>query len=222
MKIAGRGRDGPCGPPPAQIRTSGLRSIRLLARVIAAPAVPSAILLTAHGLPALRPAYASTRMALPLRRRLPSCSSAPVRPVCSEPSSLLCSGPTAKLRASSATATSFPTRSALDCSTGLLPGRRILALPIPAYDASEHAQVSDRAGSASPLPVRATQRGLPRALTASAPESCTLISGLNTGPTYPLSTLHERHYCRSCMTGGQGGWLGLPCWGLAPLPSYRF
>src|SRR5262245_47656184 len=31
----GRGRDGPCGPPPAQIRTCGLRSIRLLAQVIA-------------------------------------------------------------------------------------------------------------------------------------------------------------------------------------------
>ena len=48
MLSAGRGRDGPCGPPRAQIRTSGLRSIRLLAQVVASPLMTSAMLFLAH------------------------------------------------------------------------------------------------------------------------------------------------------------------------------
>jgi hypothetical protein len=107
-----------------------------------------------------------------------------LQPLCSRTSTVLRSAPTPKIRASSATVTSFPTRSALDCSTGLLHGRRILALPIPAHDESVHAQVSDPAPFAQPLPERSERCCLPRALTTSAPGSCTLISGLNTGPAH--------------------------------------
>jgi hypothetical protein len=120
---------------------------------------------------------------------------------------------------------SYPSRRGL-CWTaplcGLLHGRRILALPIPAHDASVHAQVEYPAECMQPLPKRSACSCLPRALTVSALRSCTLISGLNTGPTHPLSTLHEWHCCRSRMTRGQSGWLGLLCWGLTPLPSCRF
>src|SRR5262249_29544124 len=82
--------------------------------------------------------------------------------------------------------TPFPTRSALDCSAGTDCSMAFSsqALPIPAQVASVHAQVCDPARSVLPLPKRAEPYRLPRALTASAPGSCTLISGLNTGPAH--------------------------------------
>jgi len=47
---------------------------------------------------------------------------------------------------------------------------------------SDHAQVSDPAGSVQPWPYWAAPCCLARVRTASASESCSLISGLTTGP----------------------------------------
>jgi hypothetical protein len=122
------------------------------------------------------------------------------------------------------TVTPFPTLTALDCSTAvdrsMADALRLSRLG--AHDASVYAQVSDPAECFHPLPKRDGRYCLPCVGTTSALGSCTRISGLNTGPTHPLSTLHERHCCRSRMTWGQSGWLGLLCWGLTPLPSCRF
>jgi hypothetical protein len=120
--------------------------------------------------------------------------------------------------------TPFPTRSVLDCSTAvdcsMTDTPRLSRLG--AHDASVHVQVCDPAECVHPLPKRDEHCCLPCVGTMSALESCTLISGLNTGPAHLLSTLHERHYCRSRMTRSQSGWLDLLCWGLTPLPSCRF
>ena len=147
-----------------------------------------------------------------------------LQPVCSGTSTVLRSGPTAWVRPSSAYGHALPDAigAGLLRACGSLHGRYTQALPIPAHDACVHAQVSDPAECLLLWPERAADFCLPCVGTTSALESCTLISGLNTEPTHLLSTLHKRHYCRSCMTRSQGGWLGLPCWGLAPLPSYRF
>jgi hypothetical protein len=107
-------------------------------------------------------------------------------PICSETSSVLCSGPIAWARSSSAYAHALPDAigAGLLHRCGSLHGRYTQALPIPAHDASVHAQVSDPAGSLQPLPERAARCGLPRVGTTSALGSCTLISGLNTGPAH--------------------------------------
>jgi hypothetical protein len=153
---ASRGRDSPYGPLPAQIRASGLRSTRLLARVIAACVMPSAIPLTTQVLgpasgvwklsngialappPSLHPLRSSLRWFVQeLRRyyaavRLPECVH--------------------RRR----TVTPFPTRSALDCSAGtdcsMTDTPRLSRLG--AHDASVHAQVSDPAEFMPPLPER--------------------------------------------------------------------
>ncbi len=109
--------------------------------------------------------------------------------------------------------TPFPTRSALDCSTAVdcsmtdtprlsrFPYMmRLCMLRSPTPPSSCHSCQSEMAGCC-----------LSCVGTTSALESCTLISGLNTGPAHPLSTLHWRCYHRQRMTRGQGGWLGLPC-----------
>jgi hypothetical protein len=221
----GRGRDGPCGPPPAQIRTCGLRSIRLLAWVIATPLGAVCRASSLHS--SIRPcgkANGRFERHCPCAAAFPPFPPPRPAPVCSGTSTVLRNGPTAWARSSSAYghALSDAIGAGLLHQCGLLHGRCTQALPIPAHNASVRAQVSDPAECFHPLPKRDSCCCLPCALTTSALESCTLISGLNTGPTHPLSTLRERHYCRSRMTWGQGGWLGLPCWGLAPLPLCRF
>jgi hypothetical protein len=113
----GRGRDGPCGPPPAQIRTCGLRSIRLLARVIASHLVPSAVRPRCTRLPGPASGEWEEQTALPLRRRLPSIPSAPVcnrfvRELRRYYAAVRLPGCVHRRR----TVTPFPTRSVLDCS----------------------------------------------------------------------------------------------------------
>ena len=190
MLRAGRGRDGPCEPPPAQIRTSGFPASGSSLGSSRHLWVPSAIPLTTQfSRPCVRCMEAG-EWHCPRAAAFPPSPPPRFRPICSEISPVLRSGPTAKIRASSATVASFPTRSALDCSRGLLHGRRTLALPIPAHDASVHAQVFDPAEFLPLLPERVAGCCLPCVGTTSTLESCTLISGLNTGPAHPLSTLH--------------------------------
>ena len=130
MLRAGRGRDGPCEPPPAQIRTSGFPASGSSLGSSRHLWVPSAIPLTTQfSRPCVRCMEAG-EWHCPRAAAFPPSPPPRFRPICSEISPVLRSGPTAKIRASSATVASFPTRSALDCSRGLLHARRILALPI--------------------------------------------------------------------------------------------
>jgi hypothetical protein len=131
--MAGRGRDSPHGPPPAQIRASGLRSTRLLARVIASLVSAVGHSLSHHTLfrPCVRCMGGDEQPCL--------CAAAfPPSPplqhmlVCSGTSLVLCSGPTAWLRSSSAYGHILPDAigAGLLRWYGLLHGRCTQALPI--------------------------------------------------------------------------------------------
>jgi hypothetical protein len=174
--------------------------------------------------PALRPANGRAKLHCPCAAAFPPFPPSQPLLVCSGTSLVLRSGPTAWVCPSSAYGPVLPDAfgAGLLHRCGLLHGQYTQALPIPVHDASVYAQVSDPAEFLPLLPERVAGCCLPCVGTTSALESCTLISGLNTGPAHPLSTLHWRCYHRQRMTRGQGGWLGLPCWGLSPLPPCRF
>jgi hypothetical protein len=138
---AGRGRDGPHGPPPAQIRTCGLRSIRPLAQVIASRSVTSAVPLATHVFPALRKGVWEVQ-----KRHCPRAAAFPPFPppqpllVCSGTSTVLCSGPTAWVRSLSAYGHALPDTfgAGLLHRCGLLHGRYTQALPISVHSACVH------------------------------------------------------------------------------------
>jgi hypothetical protein len=181
--------------------------------------------LTALVCPALRPANGRSKRHCPCAAAFPPSPPPQLVLACSGTSTVLCSGPTAWVRPSSAFGHALPDAigAGLLHRCGLLHGRCTQALPIPAHDVCPTMPRS----STPPDRYSPDRNGLRRvAFRALGPRRhpgvARLFRGSILGLTVPLSTLQRRRYHLHCMTRGRGGWLDPTSWGLAPLTSCRF
>jgi hypothetical protein len=143
-------------------------------------------------------------------------------PVCSGTSLVLCGDPTAWIRTSSAIGTSFPTRSALDCSCRMAPWQTKPSPPdsrlrcVCACSGLRPRRVLPPLAIAGWLllpSVRWDHVGTRELQPYFGAQYWAYTSPVNASRTALLSFAHD--------SGPE--WLArLLCWGLAPLPSYRF
>jgi hypothetical protein len=119
--------------------------------------------------------------------------------------------------------TSFPTRSALDCSAGtdgsMADAPWLSRLPRKLF----RCMLRSTTPPGSFLPCQSGRNDVAfHALEPCRHPEVALFQGSILGLHLPLSTLHDRRYHRPRMTRGRGGWLDLPRRGLAPLTACRF